>query len=113
MSKEDVLSEAMKLVTVSQNKTEVEANQTELVYMMGYNDGVLDLAQEVLDLLEKENAGDNLKPTDVPQDAEKWEEAITRWLKVFKDLGFIGDNLFDMMKPRVCEITANVMKKDG
>lgn len=113
MNKEDVLSKAMKLLTVSQNKTAVKANQAELVYMMGYNDGVLDLTKEVLDLLTNESAGDDLNQTAVPQDAEKWEEAITEWLKAFKAMGFIDDKLFDAMKSHVCDITGMVMKEEG
>lgn len=113
MNKEDVLSKAMKLLTVSQNKTAVKANQAELVYMMGYNDGVLDLTQDVLDLLTKGNGDDDLKSTAVPHDAEKWEEAITEWLKAFKAMGFIDDKLFDAMKSHVCDITGMVMKEEG
>lgn len=53
MNKEQILEIAKNLISIMQMKTKLNTQKTELVYLMGYNDGVLDFYDELADLLEK------------------------------------------------------------
>lgn len=53
MNKEQILDQVKKMISNEQMRIKANAPKCELIYLMGYNDGVLDLCDALINIIEE------------------------------------------------------------
>lgn len=57
MTEKEIMEEAIKIIANEQRDTSKDAKQYQLVYLMAYNDGVLDLAERIVSKIRVQEEG--------------------------------------------------------